>query len=897
MKHINLGILAHVDAGKTTLSEALLYTAGNIRKLGRVDSKDTFLDTYAVERNRGITVFSKQAELDYDDLSVTLLDTPGHVDFCAEAERVLMVLDYCILVVSGPSGVQSHTRTIWSLLDKYNIPTFVFVNKMDQAGADKDRVLEQLQDRLYDNIVDFTMIDDNTIESIAMCDEEILEAYLETGEAPSKERIAKLVADRRLCPCFFGSALKLEGIRELIEGLNEYTVNKAYPDDFGARVYKITRDEQNNRLTHLKITGGSLKAREIIADEKVNQIRIYSGEKYESVSEIEAGRICTVTGLNSTKVGMGLGIETQVSNQILEPVLTYKVISEDGCDSALLLRDLKVLEEEDPKLHVIYEERHKEILVQVMGEVLLEVIKYEMSDRFKREISFGEGSVVYKETIASAVEGVGHFEPLRHYAEVHLLLEPLDRGSGMVFDTDCSEDILDKNWQRLIMTHLEEKTHRGVLTGAPITDMKITVIAGRAHTKHTEGGDFRQATYRAVRQGLMYASSILLEPFYAYRIELPIDGVGRAMTDLEKMNGTVNPPDITGDVAVLTGTAPVACIRNYAKELATYTKGEGSIALTLDGYGPCHNSEEVVALAHYLPEADIKNTPDSVFCSHGAGVVIPWNEVYDHMHVESAYNPYSKDNVLYEEKALLHNARQKAKEGSVMDVAIGTDEVDAILDSTFYRNSSTSSKAVAEKRKGINDGKSRVVASAGAIKDPYADYKFTPAARKQKYLLVDGYNIIFAWRELNELARINIDGARDRLIDILCNYRGTIDSELIVVFDAYRVKGHDTEISDFNNIHIVFTREAETADQFIEKFASANGRKYDVTVATSDNLEQIIIRGSNCKLVSARELELLVKAEAVTIKEGFDGMKNNDRNYLGNILSEEARRTLDSISE
>ena len=893
-KHINIGIVAHVDAGKTTLTEALLYKAGTIRHLGRVDTRDTFLDTNEQERDRGITIFSKQARLKSDGLDITLLDTPGHVDFSAEAESVLQVLDYCILIISGAEKVKGHTLTLWSLLKEYGIPVFIFVNKMDQSGTDADKVLDDIKSRLDDNCMilpAFEKMTDDDRESVAMCDEALMEEYLDTGKV-ELSRIAGLILDRKLFPVYFGSALKLEGIDELMQGLKEYTVNKEYPGDFAARVFKITRDPQGNRLTHLKVMGGSIKSREMIGDEKVNQLRLYSGDKFEAVSEVGAGYICAVTGLNETSPGMGLGMLKGTNIPILEPVLNYKVSADDGTDSAVLLKNLRILEEEDPQLNISFEENTKEIRAQVMGKVQLEVLARTVWDRFGISIRFDTGSVVYKETIKSPVEGIGHFEPLRHYAEVHLLLKPQPRGSGLSFDTVCSEDILDRNWQRLILTHLKEKMHRGVLTGAPVTDMRMTLITGKAHLKHTEGGDFRQATYRAVRQGLMSTESILLEPYYFYRIELPAVNVGRAMNDIEKMSGSVEAPQIEGDNAVLTGCAPVVCIQNYAAELASYTGGAGTVSLSLAGYDECHNAAEVIEEADYHPEADLKNTPDSVFCAHGAGVVVPWNEVREHMHVES---PDIVKALINGESEALENADNAGLEGfranagrsgeNTLPRAMGTDEVDAILNRTFYSNSSTSISAEAQKRKGVGaKGNGRVVSTGGNIKGAYDDYKYKPVERKKKYLVVDGYNVIFAWNELKELAAVNIDSARDRLIDIVSNYAGASGEETMIVFDAYKVKGRDTSKSSLGNLTVVYTKENETADQYIEKFTSENGKKYDITVVTSDSLEGTVVRGNNCRIISSRGFEKLVGSELKRLTAEYAAGNEPGKAYIGDIL-------------
>ncbi|MCR4641635.1 MAG: NYN domain-containing protein [Lachnospiraceae bacterium] len=875
VKHINLGILAHVDAGKTTLTEALLYKAGVLRKAGRVDTRDSFLDTDVQERERGITIYSKQAELSYGDTGITLLDTPGHVDFSAEAESVLQVLDLCILLVSAADGVKGHTLTLWSLLRQYGIPVMIFVNKMDQPGADGEKVLAELQKRLHANCLDlsraFSGLSEEDEEAVALCDESLMEAYLGGEACIDSACIAGLVERRRLFPVFFGSALKMEGIELLLRALTEFSTEPQYGAEFAARVFKISRDAAGNRLTHLKIMGGVLHGRDVIGEEKVNQIRIYSGEKYETVTELKAGRICAVTGLNLSSAGMGLGALEGSNPVLLEPVLSYRVYAEDGTDDTVLLAKLRVLEEEDPQLRVFSEDEdpgaarsgrgRAGIRLRVMGEVQLEVLKRTLKDRFAIEVRFGEGTVVYKETIAAPVEGVGHFEPLRHYAEVHLLLEPDENGSGLSFDSLCSEDILERNWQRLILTHLREKTHRGVLTGSPLTDMKIRILTGRAHPKHTEGGDFRQATYRAVRQGLMQAESILLEPYYFFRIELPVENVGRAMTDVENMHGKVEAPEILAERAMLTGTAPVSCIQNYAKDLAAYTGGMGQISLELSSYGPCHNAEEVIEKTAYLPEADLRNTPDSVFCAHGAGFVVPWNEVWDYMHLESAYHAFSVKNERKESDAQVFRARQQQAGGGEMK-AIGTDEVDAILNRTFYSNSDSNVQAEHEKRKGLGVWKNgRGVPKEYDFDEAYADYRFSPQERKKQYLVVDGYNMVFAWKELKELAAENMDSARDKLIDILSDFQGTQDFEVLLVFDAYRIKGRSSSKQSLPNLQLVYTGEGQTADQYIERFAAENGKKYDITVATSDRLEQTVAWGNCCRRMSARELEQRVSEE------------------------------------
>lgn len=846
MDRLVIGILAHVDAGKTTLSEAMLYESGSIRKLGRVDNKDAYLDTYELERTRGITIFSKQAVFTCKEKYITLLDTPGHVDFSAEMERTLQVLDYAILVISGADGVQSHTKTLWRLLEKYQIPVFLFINKMDQRGTSKERILEELQNRLSDGCIDFSDTSaEEFFEAAAMGDEEALNEFLSNG-AVEKDTVKRLIEERKLFPCFFGSALKVLGVREFMEVMAEYTAVKTHNPAFGARVFKIARDGQGNRLTYMKVTGGSLKVKSVLPEcgEKINQIRIYSGEKYETLNEAEEGCICAVTGLVNTFPGQGFGCEAGQVLPLLAPVLTCQMLLPKGLDASLMMPKLRQIAEEMPELHIVYKEALAEIQVQIMGQIQTEILKSMIEDRFAIKVEFGPGSILYKETIADTVEGVGHFEPLRHYAEVHLLLEPLERGKGLVFETDCSEDLLDKNWQRLILTHLQEKEHKGVLTGAPITDMKITLKAGRAHKKHTEGGDFRQATYRAVRQGLKKARSVLLEPYYAFRLEIPETMTGRAMTDIEKMKGSFDTPQIAEGIAVLTGSAPVSLMQNYQTEVTAYTKGAGKLFLSLKGYEVCHNEEEVIANALYDAELDMDNPCGSVFCSHGAGFLVPWNEVEEYMHLESCLD--KKSSKLPESCSVQEMKAQASEEW------IDTEEVDAILARTYDSNKKDKSVS-----KWGNAGKKKPVTAGPIVRN----YKKPPTG--EEYLLVDGYNVIYAWENLKELADTNIDGARGKLLDILCDYQGIKKCNLIVVFDAYRVQGHAEEILDYHNIHVVYTKEAETADQYIEKFAHEHGRKYRVTVATSDGLEQIIIRGQGCQLLSARELQ----KEIITLKE------------------------------
>lgn len=842
MGKIVVGILAHVDAGKTTLSEGMLYTAGAIRTMGRVDNRDAFLDTYALERERGITIFSKQAVFSLGTTQVTLLDTPGHVDFSPEMERTLQVLDYAILVISGADGVQGHTRTLWNLLKRYEIPTFVFVNKMDQAGTDAEVLLQELKTVLEEGCVNFSAKRDAAFyEEAAVCSEDALEEFLETGRL-KKETLQELFLERQLFPCFFGSALRLEGVKEFVEQMQELIKVPAYSETFGAKVFKIARDEAGNRLTYLKITGGSLKVKAVIEGQKVNQIRIYSGEKYEAVNEVEAGSICAVTGLSDTYPGEGLGAEQGTYLPVLEPVLNYQVIPMEGDDPILLLPKLRELEEEEPQLHIVWEEALQEIHVQLMGEVQLEVLKTLIYERFGVEVEFGQGNILYKETIQNTVEGVGHFEPLRHYAEVHLLLEPGEPGSGVQCMSVCSEDLLDRNWQRLILTHLMETEHRGVLTGAPITDIRITLVSGKAHLKHTEGGDFRQAVYRAVRQGLKQAESVLLEPYYEYRLELPSENVGRAMTDIERMHGTFGLPQTEADRTILTGMAPVSTMRDYQKEVHAYTRGNGTLQCTLKGYAPCHNTEEVLAATGYDSERDTLHPTGSVFCAHGAGFLVPWYEVKEYMHLPSIMQEKPSDSS--EEKQTAYRVPEET------DAWIDTEEVDRIIAQSVSANKKQKTlpkKKVPEYYKSTSKPKKQEV--------------------REEYLLVDGYNVIFAWEDLKDLAQVSIDGARGKLLDVLCDYQGMKKCNLIVVFDAYRVQGHKTEISTYHNIHVVFTKEAETADQYIEKFAHENGKKYNVTVATSDGLEQIIIRGQGCRLLSARELKDEIERTKKTLFE------------------------------
>ena len=858
MNHVVIGMLAHVDAGKTTLSEALLYSTGAIRTLGRVDTKNAFLDTNAMERARGITIFSKQARLTLDNYSVTLLDTPGHVDFSAEMERTLQVLDYAVLVISGADGVQGHTKTLWHLLKHYRIPTFLFVNKMDQQGTNRQLLLNQLHTMLSDAIVDFSFPASIDAEAVALTDELLLEKHL-AGEELSTDDIASVIAERKLFPCYFGSALRMNGITQLINGLNTYMRAKDYPADFGAKVYKITRDSQGSRLTHLKVTGGKLSSRMSVTDtEKINQIRLYSGDKFTSANEVAAGEICAVIGLESTFVGQSLGSDIPSNIPLLEPVMTYKLLILDGTDPLLAIPKLRLLEEEDPKLHVVWNEYLKEIHIQVMGAVQIEILKTVIAERFGIHVDFGAGNIVYKETITNTVEGVGHFEPLRHYAEVHLLLEPGEPGSGITCRLDCEESGLDRNWQRLILTHLQERTHRGVLTGSPLTDVIISLVAGRAHQKHTEGGDFRQATYRAVRQGLMQADSVLLEPYYSFTLELPRVSLGRAMTDLERMKAEfeLKESDADTDYAVISGNAPVSAFTDYQNEFIAYTKGLGKLYLGQGGYKPCHNAEEVIAKLAYDADRDTRNPSSSVFCSHGSGDIVPWNEVFDYMHIESVLAARTKG--ISGEPSLSRQPMRNTV--SALDAALGTEEIDAILHRSAFANSNTK-----EAKHYRPFAKTRSF-------DPVASgYKGKETVQNSgtSYLLVDGYNIIFSWNELKELAATNLDAARNKLLDSMCNYQAMKKCELIVVFDAYRVQNHATETFDYHNIHVVYTKEAETADTYIERFAHEHGRKHYVRVATSDRMEQVIIIGQGCYMVSAGEFEQEVKTQEELIRNEY----------------------------
>lgn len=881
--HICIGLLAHVDAGKTTLSESMLYLSGRIRQQGRVDHGNAYLDTYELERARGITIFSKQAELVFGELKVTLLDTPGHVDFSAEMERTLRVLDYAILVINGADGVQGHTETLWKLLKQYRIPVFLFINKMDQNGTDAEKLLEELRVKLSGSCVRFGEAEDSEefLENVAMAEEQVLETYLEHGTIERGE-ISRLIWERKVFPCYFGSALKNIGVKEFLAGLECYAKERSYPEEFGAKVYKIARDPQGNRLTYLKVTGGVLKVRDLIryqdVEEKVSQIRIYSGEKYDAVQEVRAGRVCAVTGLTKTYPGEGLGAEPPSEGPVLTPVLNYQLILPEGCDTHGMLLKLRQLEEEDPELHIVWNEELGEIHAQLMGEVQTEILQSMIRERFQTEVTFGPGNIVYKETIKRPAEGVGHFEPLRHYAEVHLLLEPGESGSGLVFAADCSEDVLDRNWQRLILTHLAEKEHRGVLTGSAITDMKITLVAGRAHLKHTEGGDFRQATYRAVRQGLKSTESVLLEPYYEFRMEIPAEFVGRALTDIQRMAGEFQTPDTEGDFAVITGSAPVSEMRDYQLEVTSYTKGRGRLFCTLKGYAPCHNAEEVIEQIGYDSEGDLDNPTGSVFCAHGAGFHVSWDQVPDHMHLEYVWTPEAE-----KEKSAIE---AKKGQGSVQSGRVSSSfsrsvEEDKELEEIFLRTYGKieRKRPIAERR----------------VESPEERQKRIRKDQMEEYLLVDGYNVIFAWEDLKEIAKVNIEGARNKLMDVLCNYQGFKKCNLILVFDAYKVQGQELGVQKYHNIYVVYTKEAETADQYIEKVVHEIGRKYHVTVATSDNVEQVVTLGQGGKLLSARELRTEVEEVQRQIREEYLNRPQKGKNYLFDYLDEEISGQMEEV--
>ena len=878
-QHICIGLLAHVDAGKTTLAESLLYHTGAIRKMGRVDHQNAFLDTYELERARGITIFSKQAGFTLGDREVVLLDTPGHVDFSAEMERTLQILDYAVLIIGGTDGVQGHVETLWRLLRQYKIPVFLFINKMDQDGADPAEILKELQGRLDEKCIDFTASQpqEEFMENLAMCDETVLETYLEEGEI-SKEQVRELIARRKVFPCYFGSALKSQGIQEFLKGLETYTKVPDYPDTFGAKVYKISRDEKGSRLTHMKITGGSLKVKQVLSgedwEEKADQIRIYSGAGFEAVKEVPAGAVCAVTGLTRTHAGQGLGIEQTSGEPLLIPVLNYEIQLPEECDVHQMFLKLRQLEEEEPELHIVWNPQLNEIHAQVMGEVQIEILKNMIQERFGISVEFGSGNIVYKETIEEPVEGTGHFEPLRHYAEVHLLLEPGEPGSGLEFAVSCSEDMLDKNWQRLILTHLEEKAHKGVLTGSDITDMKITLVAGKAHLKHTEGGDFRQATYRAVRQGLRKARSVLLEPVYEYRLEVPSDMVGRAMTDIQKMYGTFQGPEIEGEMSVLTGVAPVVTMGGYQSEVTAYTRGRGRLSCTLKGYQPCHNAEEVIEAAGYEPDADMENPTGSVFCAHGAGFVVKWDEVDTYAHIQTELGLEESD-----QETILHTQPAQPYK-SFDEIRLDQEELEEIFTRTYGP---------------IRRERNAFQKTSRTVTAPTSPRKSKPKEPEKEYLLVDGYNIIFAWEDLNELAKVNIEGARNKLMDILCNYQGYKKCTLILVFDAYKVEGGQGSVQKYHNIHVVYTKEAETADQYIEKTVHEIGKKYHVTVATSDALEQVIILGQGADRLSARNLREEIQRMKEEIREDYIEKQKKSGTYLFDHLPEELSDLMEDV--
>ena len=867
MKRLIIGILAHVDAGKTTLSEAMLYESGNLRKFGRVDHQDAFLDHDVQERERGITIFSKQAIMQLENAQLTLLDTPGHVDFSSEMERTLQVLDYAILVISGSDGVQSHTRTLWKLLKRYEIPTFLFINKMDLNGTDAEGVQAQLQELLDDGCIDFTHQTEEFMETAAMCDEEAMNEFLENG-AVAKETLQRMIRERKLFPCFYGSALKLEGVKEFLQGMEEYTFNRPYPRAFGAKVYKISHDPQGNRLTYMKITGGALHVKDYMHgpgwDEKIDQIRLYSGTKFQLVDQLEAGSVCAVTGLSKTKPGEGFGIEEDSKAPVLDSFLTYQVILPAGMEPHTAMQKFRILEEEDPQLHVVWNEQLKEIHVQLMGEVQLEVLSRLVQDRFGMTITFGQGNIVYRETIQAPVVGMGHFEPLRHYAEVHLLLEPGESGSGLSLGTACSEDELDRNWQRLILTHLEERIYKGVLTGSPITDMKITLVAGRAHLKHTEGGDFRQATYRAVRQGLMQAESVLLEPWYEFQLEVPTQHVGRAMADLQRLHANFESPEAQQDVSILKGTAPAATMQGYALEVTAYTKGLGHLICLPKGYAPCHNADEVIAKLAYDAEKDLDNTGDSVFCAHGAGFVVKWDQVQDYMHLDSGIRFEAKP------KAVQETAKPKKS------VDTGSGSLDAELQAIFERTYGEI------KQRDIRPNR----VNARMEKEDRYDFMDVP-----EFLLVDGYNIVHAWDDLRDVAWENMDLARQMLLDQVCAYQSVRKCHCIVVFDAYRVERAVEDVLQYHNIHVVFTKQAETADTYIERATYEISKRHRVRVATSDNAEQMIVMGHGAFRMSAREFKEEVELAKKVLESNVRDWNRSEKDRIGQQIFDKRNRT------
>ena len=931
-----LGILAHVDAGKTTLSEALLHITGAVRKAGRVDHKDAFLDTNEMEKERGITIFSKQARFTSvrgeQQRSYTLLDTPGHVDFSTEMERVLGVLDCAVLVISAADGVNGQVRVLWRLLDHYRVPTCIFVNKMDQDGADRAALLASIRKELGTRCVDVmpgsgTLADQlesgDVQEEIAVCDDALLDAYLE-GEPVSVSQMCRLTAERKLFPVLFGAALREQGVPELLECLDTFLQPPVYSDTFGAKVFKITRDG-GARLTWMKLTGGRLSVKTPLAEctdekgnpEKVEQIRFYSGNKFETRQEAAAGEVCAVTGLTGTRVGQGIGAEAGGTEELLQPVLRCAVILPPGEDLFKAYRSLRTLEEEDPTLHLNYDEEKKEITAQIMGQVQKEILQRMIRERLGLRVSFGDPSIIYKETIARTVEGVGHFEPLRHYAEVHLLLEPGLPGSGLVFENRCRADVLAVNWQRLIMTHLEEKRHRGVLTGAEITDMKISLLTGRAHLKHTEGGDFRQATYRAVRQGLMMTESVLLEPFYSFRMEIPQESLGRALTDLQQMGANFTQPDLEEGRSVITGSAPVSRIANYAEQLAAYTRGEGQITCTLKGYEPCTNAEEIIAASGYDPELDLRNPPGSVFCSHGAGTPVPWYEVRERMHVDSGWRDpsdgpmtgkallgYTEEDMWEEDLSYGSAGRTGLRAGVRKEekpVSFGErearffaeeDELRRIFERTYGPIKSRFSDDEPDNGRSAKSWKraSRVISADPPDKRSHAARKVS----EKEYLLIDGYNIVFAWEDLRELAIKDIMAARDKLIDLIVDFAGFRKEHVILVFDAYKVRGGRGEVIHVGGIDVIYTKEAETADLYIEKAAHELSKRYKVTVATSDAVEQVIIYGAGAYRMSAQNLlEELVLTKSL-MREHYE---KRDEKKAGGILAQMSEEDAQALKE
>lgn len=869
-KRLALGILAHVDAGKTTLSEALLYTGGARRRLGRVDHGDAFLDNVSIERERGITIFSKQAKVTWGNTEFVLLDTPGHVDLGAEMERTLQALDYCILVVSGSDGVQGHTGTLWRLLARYQVPTFLFVNKMDQPGADSQKRMEELRERLDGGCMDFGRMGESAFwEEMSLCGEELLEEYLEQGRITDRS-IASAVCRRQVFPCFFGSALQLIGVEELLEGLERFSIMPDYPRQFGAKVYKISRDKNGVRLTHLKVTGGVLRVKmpisnavsapspEQVWEEKANQLRLYNGAQYSLAEQVEAGEICAVTGLEKTYAGQGLGREPDSEPPFLSPVTTYRLFLPEGCDEGKALAQLRQLEEEEPELHLVWKEAVRELHVQMMGEVQMEILTRLIRERFGLKVRFGDGSIVYRETIAAPAVGIGHFEPLGHYAEVQLLLEPGEPGSGIRLESACSQDVLDKSWQRLILNHLRERTHPGVLTGSAVTDMKIILLTGRAHLKHTEGGDFRQAAYRALRQGLMSAECVLLEPVFAFELEVPAEQLGRAMSDIRRMQGAFGVPATQGGRSVLRGSVPVSEFGSYQQQLRAYTRGEGRMSCTLKGYEPCHNQREVMEKIGYDPETDVENPSSSVFCAHGAGFVVSWDQAPLYAHVENGWKLQGEGQAPY---GSLKKAVSQTKSTKTADIT--QEEIQEIFRRTYKKDLREDTLCRYRQQK---TGTLRENAGQRAGDVP-SSVRARPRQETESYLLVDGYNIIFAWEELRSLAAVSLDSARDRLMDICCNYQGYAGGTLILVYDAYKVRGGTGSVQAYHNIYVVYTKEAETADQYIEKTVHKIGKKHRVTVATSDSLEQMIVWGEGAFRLSAAAFEEAVRQAQNRMRE------------------------------